>query len=53
MTATAVLDGTAKPMPMEPPDGGNDRRVDADHFAVEIHQRTAELPGLMAASVWM
>ena len=35
------LDGMAKPMPIEPPDGEIDRRVDADHLAVHVEQRAA------------
>ncbi len=31
----------------------DDECVDADHFAVSIHQWPPELPGLMAASVWI
>jgi len=52
----AVSIGTAKPMPTLPPPlpAGLDLRVDADHAAGRVEQRgPPELPGLIAASVWM
>jgi hypothetical protein len=47
-----MLAGMAKPMPIEPP-SAKDRGVDADQAPGGVDQRAAELPGLMAASVWM
>ena len=44
--------GTAKPIPAEAPEGYS-RRVDADKPSCRIRQRPTELPGLMAASVWI
>ena len=31
---------------------GVDRRIDANHFAAHVQERTARVPGLIAASVW-
>ncbi len=45
-TGTALSDGTAKPMPIEPPDGEIDRGVDADDFAVEVEQRAAGIAAI-------
>ena len=39
--ACAMFGGIAKPMPIEPPEGEIDRRVDADHLAVHVEQRAA------------
>jgi len=40
-------------MPIEPPEGEMIAVFHADHLAVKVEQRAAELPRLIAASVWM
>ena len=41
MTFFAMFAGIAKPMPMLPPDGRQDLRVDADQLAARVDQRAA------------
>jgi hypothetical protein len=43
----------AKPMPMAAAGAGIDRRVDATSRPLMSMRAPPELPGLMAASVWM
>ena len=50
----AVEIGIAKPIPMLPSLFlGQNLAVDADHLALAVDQRAAELPWLIAASVWI
>ena len=46
MTPLAMLTGMAKPMPMLPPLPRQNRGVDADQFAAQIHQRAAGIAGI-------
>ena len=43
MTGTAVFDGTAKPMPIEPPDGEMIAVLTPIDLAVEVEQRAARI----------
>ena len=52
MTVRTNAVGMAKPMPIEPPDCGS-RGVDADELPSRSTRAPPELPGLIAASVWM
>ena len=53
ITATAVLDGTAKPMPIEPPEGEMIAVLTPITSPSRLNSGPPELPRLMAASVWM
>ena len=53
MTASAVFDGTAKPMPIEPPDGEMIAVLMPITSPSRLNSGPPELPRLMAASVWM
>ena len=46
ITARAMLTGTAKPMPMLPPVGPENRGVDADQLASRVDQRAARIAGV-------
>jgi hypothetical protein len=46
MTAFAMLLGTANPIPILPPAGAQDRRVDADELAIEGDERSARVAGV-------
>ena len=45
-TVRTMLEGMAKPMPIEPPRAREDRRVDADQRAVHVDQRAAGIAGI-------
>ena len=51
--STAVFDGTAKPMPIEPPDGEMIAVLMPMTSPLRLNSGPPELPRLMAASVWM
>ena len=51
--ATAVFDGTAKPIPIEPPDGEMIAVLTPITSPLRLNSGPPELPRLMAASVWM
>ena len=53
MTASAEFDGTAKPMPIEPPDGEMIAVLTPITSPLRLNSGPPELPRLMAASVWM
>ena len=53
MTASAEFDGTAKPMPIEPPDGEMIAVLTPTTSLLRLNSGPPELPRLMAASVWM
>ena len=53
ITAIAVFDGTAKPMPIEPPDGEMIAVFTPITSPSRLNSGPPELPRLMAASVWM
>ena len=46
MTATAEFDGTAKPMPIEPPDGEMIAVLTPIDLAVEVEQRAAGIAAI-------
>ena len=53
MTGAASADGTAKPMPIEPPDGDRIAVLMPITSPSMLNSGPPELPLLMAASVWM
>ena len=53
ITATTVFDGTAKPMPIEPPVGEMIAVLTPITSPSRLNSGPPELPRLMAASVWM
>jgi hypothetical protein len=53
ITGSAVFDGTAKPMPIEPPDGEMIAVFTPITSPLRLNNGPPELPRLMAASVWM
>ncbi len=53
MIGFAVSDGTAKPMPMEPPEGEMMAVLMPTTSPCMLKSGPPELPRLMAASVWM
>jgi hypothetical protein len=46
ITIFIMFDGIAKPMPMLPPGARQDRGVDADELAAQIHERAAGIAGI-------
>ena len=52
-TPTTVFDGTAKPMPIEPPEGEMISVLTPMTSPSRLNSGPPELPRLMAASVWM
>jgi len=44
--AHAIADGSAKPTPSYVSTAGDDRGIDADHFAGRIHQRSSAVAGI-------
>ena len=53
MTFLAVLEGTEKPMPTEPPDGEKMAVLMPITSPLRLNSGPPELPLLMAASVWI
>jgi hypothetical protein len=53
MTGTAVLDGTANPMPIDPPDGEMIAVLMPMTSPLRLNSGPPELPRLIAASVCM
>ena len=53
MTVFTMLAGMAKPMPMEPPDFEKIAVLMPTSSPAMLTSAPPELPGLMAASVWM
>jgi hypothetical protein len=53
MTDMAIFDGTAKPMPIEPPVGEMMAVFTPITSPSRLNSGPPELPRLMAASVWM
>ena len=52
-TPATVFDGTAKPMPIEPPEGEMISVLTPITSPARLNSGPPELPRLMAASVWM
>ena len=53
MTGTAISEGTAKPMPIEPPVGDMMAVLMPITSPPRLNSGPPELPRLMEASVWM
>ena len=52
-TDCTIFDGTAKPMPMLPPDGEKIAVFTPTTSPAALNSGPPELPGLIDASVWM